>query len=516
MNNIKINLKSSAGFSWFTNKNIFVKGYGFDKNNRFLKELEFTELFLDVKNETEIIEIIRELNGIFSIVIKTERELFAAVDSTRTFPLFYSLKNNELYLSDDSYSIINGKEYQLDETSKAEFLYTGYVTGDNTLIKNLNQIKAGNVLSFKKELKQIEYHNFKIQEKGVKFNRDSSSLFKVIEDSIKRLIESVEGKTIVIPLSGGYDSRVIATMLRKLNYSNVVCFSYGNINSIDAKISKEVANRLNYKWIFVDYEKLDFSGEYLNSKEFIDYYKYAFNHVSVFLLQDYFAVKYIKENGLVPSNSVIVPGHSGDFLVGNHLYPFDKNKMSKEKIKRQILKRHFVLKGYFKNKNIENKLLNSFSENYLSYSEIDNFNLKERQSKFIVNANKVYEFFGYEHRVPLWDIKLIDYFKELNFNQKLNSKLYFETIIQTIFIPSDVYIIPPDKNKSRLVRNLKEYLPLFLTSIIRSYLHKNKPLNTNIGYFKILKPMVKEYNINSYIINGILSQWLIYKISSKN
>jgi asparagine synthase (glutamine-hydrolysing) len=283
-------------------------------------------------------------------------------------------------------------------------------------------------------------------------------------------------------------------------------------NSIDAKISKEVARKLNFPWHFVDYDKIDFNQKLIETREFVDYYNFAFNNVSVFLLQDFFAVKYLNNNNIIPKDSIIVPGHSGDFLVGNHLYPFDKNKISNKSVMKQILKRHYVLNAYLKDNEIEKKLIHQIPNEGLSYSKIDNFNLKERQSKFIVNANRVYEYFGYEHRLPLWDDDLVDFFRKLPFHYKINSILYFKVIIEKIFIPNDVYIIPPDKNKSRLIRTLKEYIPIPLAYCLRYLLHNNKMLNTNVGYFKVLKPMVSKYNIKSYQINGILSKWLIKEL----
>ena len=44
---------------------------------------------------------------------------------------------------------------------------------------------------------------------------------------MKRIGESCKDRQILIPLSGGYDSRLIASGLKKIGVNNVVCFSYG-------------------------------------------------------------------------------------------------------------------------------------------------------------------------------------------------------------------------------------------------------------------------------------------------
>jgi hypothetical protein len=40
-------------------------------------------------------------------------------------------------------------------------------------------------------------------------------------------------------------------------------------------------------------------------------------------------------------------------------------------------------------------------------------------------------------------------------------------------------------------------------------LTSNKMINTELGYFKVLKPMIKKYDIKHYQVNGILSKWII-------
>ncbi len=65
------------------------------------------------------------------------------------FPLFYSHNNNKIIISDDAETIKN--EYCLNEinhSSVSEFLATGYVTGKNTLINNIYQVQAGEIICF--------------------------------------------------------------------------------------------------------------------------------------------------------------------------------------------------------------------------------------------------------------------------------------------------------------------------------------------------------------------------------
>lgn len=504
-------LNYNQGFKWFVEDKVSYKGYFIDVEDNILSHSDVIKTFEDFNSVDDLKSCVSRFKGMFSIIINHGDNVLFCTDKTRTFPIFYGYLNDVMTITDDAFIFKNEK--QVSSLSKKEFLHTGYVTGSDTLLRDVKQSRAGECLRYIGDENIIEnslYTDFKVsREELIDYKNGQDVLHKVLRSTIKRLILSAKGRTIVIPLSGGYDSRVVATLLKEAKYENVICFSYGGNSSIDSSISKLVAQKLGYKWLFVDYDRINFDSSFVETDLFKDYSRFAFNMSSVFLLQDFFAIQHLYDQGLIPKDSIIVPGHSGDFLVGNHLYPFDKVDIAYKKIKNQIISRHFVLQAYKKDKNIEDKIINNLEGNHLSYSIIDNFNMKERQAKFIVNANRVYEFFGYEHRLPLWDEELVEFFRTLPFKQKLNSELYFETIIEKIFKPFDVFIIPPDKHKSRLGRTLKEYIPLGIASKIRNYLHKKNQINTNSGYFRVLKPMIEKYNLSSYQINGILSKWLI-------
>jgi asparagine synthase (glutamine-hydrolysing) len=83
---------------------------------------------------------------------------------------------------------------------------------------------------------------------------------------------------------------------------------------------------------------------YLSDKTFAEYYPYASRATSMFFMQEYFAVKHLKENKLIPDDSVFIPGHSGDFLGGSQLnkYNISENE-SIESLSAKILKDKFSL-----------------------------------------------------------------------------------------------------------------------------------------------------------------------------
>jgi asparagine synthase (glutamine-hydrolysing) len=128
-------------------------------------------------------------------------------------------------------------------------------------------------------------------------------------------------------------------------------------------------------------------------------------------LQEYFAVKYLKENNLIPKDSVFLPGHSGDYLGGSYTnrtakvahqkdvlavflennYYFFKQKTSLEKQ---------IIRDKIKDLLLEYPDTNNISEQYNPF--VEDWDIKEKLSKFIFRSSFVFTFFGYEHIYPFW------------------------------------------------------------------------------------------------------------------
>jgi len=506
-----IYLKYNNGFKWFSNKEIYVKGYIIDNDIVYEGE-SLIEYFSEVKNDSDFKDKIKRAKGLFSVIIKEKNKIFAAVDRIRSFPLFYYEDNNEFTITDDTYYL--KKKYQLEcnQLSKKEFLFARYVTGKETLLENVFQIQAGEYLIYNNKIRNLYYHDFLTTKVNLNNFEDSRKEFlSILKRLTHRLVSSVKEKTIVVPLSSGYDSRLVASLLKMYGFKNVICFTYGKKDSVDVSISKNVARQLGYKWIFVDHHYDAKVSKYINSTEFINFSKLAYNHTSIVHLQDYFVVKQLKTNNLIPSNSIFVPGHSGDMLVGNHLYRGDDIQVKLDRFVKKITKRHYILKPYYRDSKIELKLKNYYSKNHLPHSLIDNYNMKERQSKFIVNSVRVYEYFGYSHRMPLWDEELVRFFKTLDFKSKLDSNFYKKVIFNDIFKSLKIDIIPPDKlQNGRVIKGfLKQILSQYLVSSYRKHFYSNTKVNDFHPYSNILNSMKENSSSERTNVDGIITNWIL-------
>ncbi len=479
----KINLQFNNAFKWNLYKNVYSKGYFFDKNDNLFKEVNMSKYFYS-KSIENINSTMNLINGCFAIVIQRNKTIIICVDRLRSIPLFYGIQNGIFYLSDNAYWIKDKANLKKpDNILKNEFLLTGYITGRDTLFSEIKQVRPGEYITIKEKDGKVDINTNKYYYFFHKdfFNEKKEELYNKLdnlsEKFITRLIKSVNGNTIVIPLSGGYDSRYIASMLKKFHYEKVICFSYGRKDNWEAKISKKVADNLGYKWFFIEYNTKKWL-QWLNSKEIQKYWKYGGNLCSLPHYQDWPAVGELIREKLIPKDSVFVPGHSGDMLAGSHIP--DSLNFSKLNYKLEDITKYLFYKHYIQSRLPKDIKMNLFLDrikeelqgfdvsNVESYVNLsDYWNLNNRQSKYIVNSVRVYEFYGHEWRIPLWDYEFMDFWTRVLINYRMKKMLYNEYLFKELFNDYNILFKHSSGkiNLNEMKENVKKILPKFITEI---------------------------------------------------
>ncbi len=519
-----IQLVNNYGFKWKNRDGIWFKGYIFDENQIKSEDTIFSELGkIQTKEDLKI--WLADANGCFSLVISKENVTYFAVDHIRTFPIFYTIDNGNLVVTDDPVMVFKSTK-KINALAALELEATAYVTGNRTLFDGVYQVQAGELIEYRDNKKDCSFYSDFIVEtiNNSKFDILQQSLEIELNETFERLVNSLNGRQAVVPLSGGYDSRLIVTMLKKFEYNNVITFTYGRKGNFELANSRKSAEKLGYPWIFIEYDE-DIIDGFIDEQIFKEYVHFAGKGSSMFFMQDYFAVKYLHENKLIEKDSVFIPGHSGDLLAGSHL-----RKTMKEGIGNKNLGKQIYQKTYFQNNHKNNKkqflnLINNFiekvPENTFVYNVFENWAYKERQAKFIVNSANVFDYFGYEYRLPFWDIKLIEFFKSVPFKYKINKILYDKTVIESFFAPYSVAFekeIQPsarEVNIQAVKEKIRPYLPI---KIKNQLLEKNDWMAYSIitKYFlDDLKNKNIPYNFQADIYNSIISKWYVEYVKAK-
>jgi asparagine synthase (glutamine-hydrolysing) len=509
---------------WFNKDDIWVTGFIFT-GETFLREKDLVDYFSGITTVTDFETRLRSANGQFSVVFERGNIIWTATDITRNWPLFYTKIDGKFILSDDCYRLADLRsKNEFDQASVNCFLASGYTINDHTLMKNIYQVEAGAIVTLGSEAKSLFYHTPALDNttgKDLKTGSDELSL--MIENVFRGYFTALKDRFIAIPLSGGYDSRLVALMASRYHPENVLCYTYGRKDNPEVALAMESANRLRLKWINIVYDS-DLVGDFIHDSYFEKYYPWVSNLTGMFFLQEYFAVRYLKQNKLIPDNTVFMSGYSGDFIAGSYLTPSMKKQMDKKKISKLIVREYFRLVNLDRNnkyevmKLIEERIKDGVQD---AWKYVESWDLKERHAKFIVNSAKVFSYFGYEYIFPLWDNKLVDYMLPLPFNLRMDRKLYEYTLRDIIFRVNDLNLAnetnpsPIKKSFQRFKDGVKPVLPekirnQFLSPLNHIFYDEITAILKEEIDTAVLIPPAQPNFYNSYII-----QWYLAKTAEK-
>lgn len=421
---------------WRNSGHSFALGTAFLGSEKYSAQA-LAEKIEDLSDIDEVVSLVRSLNGFFALVRKFPKGLVAFVDRIRGFPLFYGVTHENVFLSDDA-QWVRGQvgDSEVDPVAREEFSLTGYVTGEDTLFPNVKQLQAGECLIAsggleRPRLRTDRYYTFWHSEptQGASEDQLKRELHEVMRRAIDRLVAYADGRQLIIPLSGGYDSRLIALLLRESGYENVLTFSYGLPGNREAQISRSVARVLEFPWTFVPYSKAKWR-EWHQSEERYRYACYGSSWASLPHMQDWPAVKMIKASKKASSDGIFVPGHTGDFICGGHIPNAlrTQQRVSGMELAKLIFLKHYrLIRADDSEQTTQERLLErildrveaeSVSTSIEAANAFEKWEWQERQAKFIVNSVRVYEFWGYDWWCPFWDLEVMEFWEDVPLSQR--------------------------------------------------------------------------------------------------
>lgn len=462
--------------------------------------------YIDEVNADQLIDYIvsnheKKLRGFFALYYITQDLALCFVDRVRSYPIFYAYENKNLYISDDPCWIAKEIGDFLEESKLEDFKLVSFTMEKSTLFSRVKQLEAGEKLVFcnnKLSITRYDRLHYLLPEKNMYYDlyQNHESVLNLV---FENLIRYANGRSLVVPLSGGYDSRLIAMMLKKMHYENIVTFTYGDVKSKDVQLSRLVAENLNLNWIYIQASPSDYKSV-VQTKEYAQYFLYAGKMSSVPHMQDWYAVKYMKDHKMIPEDSIFVPGHVGDILSGEcsdrkkQLYKVEKIDYKKAAaaivdylFTEKILSRKEI-KRYRK---IVSDAMKTYKGVYNSASIYENWWLYERTAKFIVNSVRTYEFFGYDWWLPFADYEYFRFWETISLKDRINQNLYQYTITSLMKELMDV-IIPREGEESKIRRSIRSFFSRFLSintrNIVKKYiLNQNEILEKQ--YYGGLNPI---------------------------
>jgi asparagine synthase (glutamine-hydrolysing) len=366
-----------------------------------------------------------DLAHISLVAVSSERVILKS-DIARTAPLFYRLNDGEITVTDH---LSLKSELEVDPDAVEELIATGYVSGSKTIFKEYSGIRPGEIVSINCSPERHRYFYNKTHDDAKKaepedLDRLASGFDSILFEVISEITDALpRGRRVVVPLSGGHDSRLIVNHLYKVGFRDVLCYTYGLPENKQSRTSREVAEALGFEWHFVEYseekwKKLHESGDIER------YINFASRGVSTPHLQDFLAVYELREKGILRDDDVVMPGHGldilcqvidvrnyADNLVEGTVQRFEQRKNFKRKYGTALFHRYREHRESF-----------PFGDEHF----IDYMFWQENQVKYLVNSIRVYEYFGLNWCIAYWDRRITDFWYSIAMESKFDRNLLRE------------------------------------------------------------------------------------------
>jgi asparagine synthase (glutamine-hydrolysing) len=536
----------SAGFvdvsltrdGWVSRNGTFVRGAAFD-GDILLSASGLAETFAGCKSDEQFVEKLKCLNGFFAVVQVIDRSCRFAVDRVRSIPLFYSLQSGVLRVSDcDERLASMHTPRQRNEVGEAEFFHVGYVTSRDTREEGVWQCLAGEMVSAESgadasSLRSIPYFLYQHAGEDPGVRPDWEHEFQEVLDRVfGRLIRFADGRPIVVPLSGGFDSRLIALMLRRLGYPKVLAFSYGVPGNAESVVSQHVAGDLRVPWEFVPYS-MERWGQWYHSEDRLRYERYSGTLTSLPHYQDWPAIRELVGSGRISKESIVVPGHSADLLAGSRSGGLPRlyceGKPSLPVLIDACLRFHYCLwSRQFSGDparsqmvaRLEEQLLGIVNQGATSNASVfETWDWQNRQAKFIVNAVRVYESAGLDWWLPFWDKEFMDFWRQVPMSKRVRKTWYdrfvdglYRDIVGQECSPVGLRTQPMKRvlrsvfGGRALSRVVRQCLPACLCLPDRSYQSHPLAIHGLMSSRQFLSYWTGRENINSFLVADILQK----------
>lgn len=460
---IKIELKNNRGYAWTHHNKVYCKGYAFVNDE--VVENEALAQYFDSLPKDDVLSQAKSLNGFFAVVVEYETSVLAFTDHVRSFPLFYYKSDEDLILC-DGFPEERIKTLSLNKAAEKQLGGALYLLWNQTLFEGVRGIEAGAFLWVTQDgdLQYDFYYNFAYDDVQITdIDEALEKMNKAYEASFKRLIKYLNGRTAVVPLSGGHDSRLLAYYLVKLGYTNIIAFSYGDPKMTDSIISKQAAAALGIKYYYIPYERKNLRKAF--RKHYKEYMIYAANGVSTPGLQTWYAVHWLKEHKIIDENCVFCPGYGG-VLPGHYI---NSSYMTQEFIEKENLIKQFEIEYFARLSRAEPEYYVEFMKCFENAKDIfelpqkvharraaeifEQWIYREDQTKGIQNATRMYEFYGVKWATPFFEKSQFDLWASIDNSLRYQNKA-FKKMEEGLF-EGEIATVPFTGSKEMVVRSKK-------------------------------------------------------------
>lgn len=479
---VKIFLENNNVRAWQRFSCGYVKGFAF-WDTELLQAETLCRKVAEAWEENRLDECLYRLNGSFGMVLMREGQCLLVADKLKTYPLLYYKTENGYAVTDSgimAWETIGDRAFS--ELSVCEYLSVGHVGENRTLLQGCRVVPAASYVWMEEGQAREKSYDRPVEKHAMAPIPGQFALSTVLEKMTERMWKIADGRPVAIPLSGGYDSRLVACMCRKYGFPRVICYTYGIKESPEVAVSRKVADQLDLEWHFVEYTSEKWA-RFIESPDFEGYLHYGGNLKSIAHIQDIVAVRELKEKKLLPEDALIMPGHSGDMLGGSHF----SDGLTQHNIAKRIFDKYFNV-NFLTAKSrkcvlqaLASELENAGEEEESLLEAFFDWGVRNRQSNLIVNSVRAYEYEGFDWYLPLWDDAFVRYWRSIPCRERKGSSLYNEALFNICFKP---YKVDFRKDKGEVSRPMPIRVLRGIFSAEQRYLLKEGLKKMGVGFLE--------------------------------
>ena len=390
------------------------------------------------------------LDGHFALVLSGPDWSIAAVDPVRGYPLIWAARAGQVFVTHDGPAMCRrlglGPE-GIDPEQGDAFSLAGFTIGPRTIYRDVHQLAPGTFVTVEPDggASVSAYHLWRPTAPEAVTKADLVEPMSALNERlIDDLVKSAAGRPILVPLSAGVDSRFVASGLAAAGYRNVHCVGYGRAGNREAHTAAEIARRLGYKWTFIPYTNRVVGDAWANA-DHDAYEAYANCLTAIPFPQDYPALTALRAEGALDPETIVVNGQSGDFTSGNHIAPtlLDHDGGSPERRMDRVLNalvaKHFKHWPALMTRDRMSRVRAMLTAEIekagglpddpgLDYGVYEISEFADRQAKYVIHGQRLYEYLGLEWRLPLWERASIDFWEKAPLEAKARQCLYKEVL----------------------------------------------------------------------------------------
>lgn len=427
----------AADRPWTVTDGVSVRGRAFDGDDLLAGE-SLADRFAGVDSLEAFADTLDGLAGFFAVVVERPDALLLGVDHVRSVTLLYAPGAG--LAGDDPHLLADRLDEPSDPLAESELLVGGNVLGDRTLFRGLRTVRPGEAVRLADDA--VETHRYTSYLPRTDAAVDDPAATETFESALDaafdRLSAVVGDRQVVLTLSGGYDSRLVAAELAARGH-DALAVSFGRPDAEDVRVAREVARALGLPWEFVEYSTEGWR-EWYRSPERAAVVDATFTCDAIPNYGAAPALCALRERGVVDPDAVTLSGQTVAGMSENVPPELDRPAPTTDDVVDAVLR-------YWARWDWENPAFDAVVRERIratlppdpetaslpaAFARYEHWKWAERHVKYFVADVRVAGHLGLDWWLPLWDRAVVDAWADLPFALR-RGKAFYRAVVDRRF-----------------------------------------------------------------------------------